>query len=79
MFNTGMQLPEFDVEGTLKEVDEKFKPLLEQAEEMAAFSKKRAAEIQEEIKQIDAEMVRSALCLTLKLHLSPITKYISQS
>lgn len=55
---TGMQLPEFDVEGTLKEVDEKFKPLLEQAEEMAAFSKKRAAEIEEEIKQIDAEMAR---------------------
>lgn len=57
MFLTGLKIPKLDVAEHVKKVDSEFEPLLKSASELEAFSQKRAKEIKEEIKHIDAEIV----------------------
>ena len=57
MFLTGLKIPKLDVAEHVKRVDTEFEPLLKSASELEAFSQKRAKEIKEEIKHIDAEIV----------------------
>ena len=44
-------------------MEAEFEPLLASASELETFSKAREAEIQKEISTIDAEIVRSLLCM----------------
>lgn len=52
----GLKIPKLDVAEHVKKVDSEFEPLLKSASELEAFSQKRAKEIKEEIKHIDAEI-----------------------
>lgn len=54
---TGMPLPAYQDSG-LEAVQKTFDDLLVQAGELSAHSEKRMGEIQQEIKAIDAELVR---------------------
>ena len=62
MFLAGLRIPKLDVAEHVKKVDTEFEPLLKSASELEAFSQKRAKEIKDEIKHIDAEIVSRSLC-----------------
>ena len=62
MFVAGLKIPKLDVAEHVKKVDTEFEPLLKSASELEAFSQKRAKEIKDEIKHIDAEIVSHSLC-----------------
>lgn len=51
----------------IKKVDAEFDPLLKSSEELEAYSKKRHAEIQQEIKAIDEESV----CIQIQSEVEP--------
>lgn len=55
---TGLKFSNYDPSGDIKEAKESFAPLIKQAEELAAHSKKRLSEIDQELKQIQHEKVR---------------------
>ena len=55
-----LKIPKFDVTEHVKKVDREFDPLLKSASELEAFSQKRVKEIEDEIKQIDADVVSSS-------------------
>jgi len=59
--STGLKIPKYDVTEEIKKVDAEFEPLLKSSEELEAFSKKRHAEIQQEIKALDEESVCTQL------------------
>lgn len=54
-----LELPKMDDAAFLKSVDDKFAPLLKAAEEMTQHAKKRSAEISQQIKSLEQEMVMS--------------------
>eukprot|EP00884_Botryococcus_braunii_P013377 jgi/Botrbrau1/2203/Bobra.101_2s0033.1 len=71
---TGLQLPVLDDTEFVKNVDDKFAPLIKAAEEMAAHAKKRAADIAKEIQGIEQEMAKlNTMTLDEAMSLDPQT------
>ena len=60
---TDLKIPDYDISGALKEVDELFAPIMAEAKELEAFSAKRVKEIEAEIAAVDEARVRRPLLL----------------
>ena len=60
---TDLKIPDYDISGALKEVDELFAPIMAEAKELEAFSAKRVKEIEAEIAAVDQARVRRPLLL----------------
>lgn len=57
----GLKFPNYDPSKDIEDTRAAFKPLYEQAEELAAFSEKRIKEINAELKALETEKVRRLL------------------